>query len=154
MKAILQRVRRASVEAHNHIVGRIDRGLVILLGVARGDTPDHVHALSAKVAVLRMFSDEAGKMNQSIQDINGSALVISQFTLLANTNRGRRPSFEEAAPPDEAQTLYELFIESLRSHTLHVENGLFGAMMIVSLENEGPVTITLDTQKDEGVKRY
>ncbi|GJL63140.1 MAG: D-aminoacyl-tRNA deacylase [Nitrospirales bacterium] len=154
MKAILQRVRRASVEAHNHIVGRIDRGLVILLGVAQGDTPDQVHSLSAKVALLRMFSDEAGKMNQSIQDINGSVLVISQFTLLANTNRGRRPSFEEAASPDEAQTLYELFIESLRSHKLHVENGIFGAMMIVSLENEGPVTITLDTQKDEGVKRY
>jgi len=154
MKAILQRVRRASVEAHNQIVSHIDQGLVILLGVAQGDAPCHVHSLSAKVADLRLFSDEAGKMNQSIKDINGSALVISQFTLLANTKRGRRPSFEEAASPDEAKTLYELFIESLRSHELHVENGIFGATMVVSLENEGPVTITLDTRKEEGVKIY
>ncbi|WP_447969550.1 D-aminoacyl-tRNA deacylase [Nitrospira sp. M1] len=154
MKVILQRVRQASVEVHNQVVGHIGRGLAILLGVARGDTPYHADSLSEKIAVLRLFSDEAGKMNQSIRDINGSALVISQFTLLANTTRGRRPSFEEAAPPDEAQALYELFIENLRAHSIHVEHGIFGSNMVVSLENEGPVTLVLDTQKNEGVNNY
>ncbi|GJL54569.1 MAG: D-aminoacyl-tRNA deacylase [Nitrospirales bacterium] len=154
MKAILQRVQRASVEVQNQVVGHIDRGLVVLLGVARGDTPHHANSLSGKIADMRVFSDEAGKMKQSILDINGSALVISQFTLLANTTRGRRPSFEEAAPPDDAQTLYAVFIERLRARGIHVESGSFGSHMIVSLENEGPVTLILDTQKNERVNRY
>ena len=152
MKIVLQRVRRATVEIQSQVVGQIDQGLVVLLGIAQGDTSHHVHSLSEKVRSLRIFSDEAGKMNESIQDINGSVLVISQFTLLANMERGRRPSFEQAAPPDEARVLYELFIENLRSLGLHVETGVFGAMMAVSLENDGPVTFVLDSHKDEGIK--
>ena len=151
MKAVLQRVRRASVEVKAEVVGSIEQGLVILLGIAQGDTPHTVRSLAEKIQGLRIFSDSAGKMNQSLQDVNGSALVISQFTLLANTSRGRRPSFESAASPNEANALYESFVQDLRSFGLHVETGVFGAMMVVSLENDGPVTLILDTSEAKGV---
>ena len=109
------------------------------------------HSLAEKIQCLRIFSDAAGRMNQSLQDVNGSVLVISQFTLLANTRRGRRPSFESAASPDEARMLYESFIQHLRSLNLHVETGIFGATMVVSLENDGPVTLVLDTSEEKEV---
>ncbi|MCA9471329.1 MAG: D-aminoacyl-tRNA deacylase [Nitrospirales bacterium] len=151
MKAVLQRVRRASVEVQGELVGNIEQGLVILLGIARGDTMLLAHSLAEKIQCLRIFSDAAGRMNQSLQDVNGSVLVISQFTLLANTRRGRRPSFESAASPDEARMLYESFIQHLRSLNLHVETGIFGATMVVSLENDGPVTLVLDTSEEKEV---
>ncbi len=154
MKAVLQRVRCATVEVKNRVVGQIHQGLVVLLGVAQDDMLQQAQSLAEKVQSLRIFSDDAGKMNKSIQDINGSVLVVSQFTLLANTERGRRPSFEQAASPDKARNLYESFIQHLRSLGLHVETGIFGAMMIVSLENDGPVTLTLDTNEHKQVSKY
>ena len=151
MKAVLQRVRRATVEVENQTVAQIDHGLVVLLGIAHGDQLIHAQALAEKIQTLRIFSDDTGKMNRSIKDIQGSVMVVSQFTLLANTDQGRRPSFEQAAPPGQAKNLYELFMEQLRSFGLHVEAGVFGAAMVVSLENDGPVTLVLDTQKEDTV---
>ena len=145
MKLVIQRVRRASVSVKNQVVGDIEEGLVILLGVARGDTLSDAQLLAQKIQRLRVFADESGKMNLSVQDMKGSLLVISQFTLLADTSHGRRPSFTEAAGPDDARTLYESFIEHLRMLELHVETGVFGATMIVSLENDGPVTFLLES---------
>ncbi len=145
MKLVIQRVRRASVSVKNQVVGDIEEGLVILLGVARGDTLSDAQLLAQKIQRLRVFADESGKMNLSVQDMKGSLLVISQFTLLADTSHGRRPSFTGAADPDEARTVYESFIEHLRMLELHVETGVFGATMIVSLENDGPVTFLLES---------
>ncbi len=145
MKLVIQRVRRASVSVKNQVVGDIEEGLVILLGVARGDTLSDAQLLAQKIQRLRVFADESGKMNLSVQDMKGSLLVISQFTLLADTSHGGRPSFTGAADPDEARTMYESFIEHLRMLELHVETGVFGATMIVSLENDGPVTFLLES---------
>ena len=153
MKAVLQRVLRATVEVENQKVGEIDQGLVVLLGVAQGDELSHALALAEKIQTLRIFSDDSGKMNRSIRDIQGSVLVVSQFTLLANTDRGRRPSFEQAASPEQAKNLYESFMEQLRRLGLHVEAGTFGATMVVSLENDGPVTLILDTNKEDSIVR-
>ena len=153
MKAVLQRVRCASVEIENQRVGEIDQGLVVLLGIAQGDELSHARTLAEKIQTLRIFSDDAGKMNRSIKDIQGSVLVVSQFTLLANTNRGRRPSFEKAASPEQAMNLYKSFMEHLRHIGLHVEAGTFGATMVISLENDGPVTLVLDTNKEESTVR-
>lgn len=145
MRAILQRVSRASVTVDEQIVGQIGQGLVILLGVGQQDSEAQVKTLVDKIAYLRIFEDEHGKMNRSLLDIRGEVLVISQFTLYANMQRGRRPSFIEAAPPALANPLYELFKEMLADYGLKIASGIFGAMMHVELCNEGPVTIWLDS---------
>lgn len=145
MKAVLQRVARASVTADGEVVGAIERGLLILLGVAAGDPLEAEAALATKIAGLRVFPDEQGKMNRSVVEAGGAALVVSQFTLLADCRKGRRPSFVGAAPPAEAERRYEGFCELLRGLGLRVATGRFGASMQVELVNEGPVTIVLDS---------
>ena len=124
-------------------VGEIGRGLVVLLGVARGDTDDEAERLAAKVARLRIFEDEAGKFDRSLLDVGGEALVVSQFTLIADTRKGNRPSFSDAARPDEAQPVYESFCDALAGLDVMVARGVFGARMTVTLANDGPVTIVL-----------
>jgi D-tyrosyl-tRNA(Tyr) deacylase len=146
MKAVIQRVTRASVEVNGQAVGRIDAGLLVLLGVAKGDGELDVRYLVEKICTLRIFSDEQGKMNRSLTDIGGSVLLVSQFTLLGRTANGRRPSFDEAAPPDEAKRLYEQVVAALRDHGTLVETGLFAAHMQVELLNDGPVTFVLDSR--------
>jgi D-tyrosyl-tRNA(Tyr) deacylase len=144
MKAVIQRVRRASVTVDGNVVGAIERGLLVLLGVGHGDTDETAHALAAKIAKLRIFNDEAGKMNRSVRDVAGGVLAVSQFTLLADTRKGNRPSFIGAAPPEEADRLYEVFCEAVAAEGLPVEKGVFGAMMDVALVNDGPVTIVME----------
>lgn len=147
MKAVIQRVTRASVEVDGKIVGQIRAGLVVLLGVAKGDTETDLAYLVEKIPALRIFSDEAGKMNRSLAEIGGGVLAISQFTLLGDTRKGRRPGFDQAADPATAQRLYEQFIEQLRQNTdLAVETGIFGAHMKIDLVNDGPVTFVLDSR--------
>jgi D-tyrosyl-tRNA(Tyr) deacylase len=147
MKAVLQRVARSLVRVDEEIVGSIERGLMVLVGVAEGDADADADALAAKVAALRIFEDGAGKMNLSVGDVAGSVLAISQFTLLADTSRGRRPSFTLAMRPPEAERLFDRFCEALRALALRVETGRFGASMQVELVNDGPVTILLDTKQ-------
>jgi D-aminoacyl-tRNA deacylase len=146
MKAVVQRVSRASVEVEEKIVGRIDAGLLVLVGVAKGDGDADGRYLAEKIRTLRIFSDEQGRMNRSLQDIGGSVLLVSQFTLLARTANGRRPSFDDAAPPDEAKRLYERLAAELRAHGIAVETGVFAAHMKVDLLNDGPVTFVLDSR--------
>ncbi len=145
MKAVLQRVKRASVEVDGKTVGECGYGLLILLGVAQGDCERDAEALAKKICAHRIFTDENGKMNLSLRDIDGEALVISQFTLLANYRHGNRPEFLMSAPPDEANRLYEYFVSLLRAEIKHVGTGVFGAHMDVSLVNYGPVTIVMDS---------
>ncbi len=145
MRAVLQRVTRAKVIVDNETVGTIGAGLLVLLGVARGDGPAEARRLAEKTAELRIFADADGKFNRSLLETGGSALVVSQFTLLADVRRGRRPSFAEAAPPDLAAGLVDAFVAALRELGVRVETGRFGAHMLVELENDGPVTIVLDT---------
>ena len=146
MRAVIQRVSRASVTVDGAITGQIDQGLMVLLGVGPDDTEADGAWLAAKLANLRIFSDEAGKMNLSLIDIGGGALVVSQFTLYGDCRRGRRPSFVGAAPPDRAEPLYERFCEQLAAEGVkQVGRGVFGAMMDVDLLNEGPVTLIIDT---------
>ena len=144
MRAVIQRVGRAGVTVEGNVVGRIDRGLLVLVGVAHGDTDETARALAGKIARLRIFQDEAGKMNLSVRDAGGGVLAVSQFTLLADTRRGNRPSFIGAAPPQEANRLYEVFCDAVAAEGLPVERGVFGAMMDVDLVNQGPVTIVMD----------
>lgn len=146
MRAVLQRVSRAAVVIEGETVGVIEGGLLVLLGVAADDTPSDVQWLAEKIAVLRIFADEVGKMNRSVSDVGGAVLVVSQFTLHGDCRKGRRPSFLHAAPPETAVPLYEAFIQALRSLGLPVETGRFGATMQVELVNEGPVTLILDTK--------
>ncbi len=146
MKAVIQRVSGASVEVDGQIVGSCQRGYLILLGVAEGDTELDAELLCKKIAALRIFRDENDKMNLSIRDIDGEALVISQFTLLANYRHGNRPDFLESAKPDEAKRLYEYFKGLLARELRRVECGIFGADMKVSLTNDGPVTICMDSE--------
>ena len=141
----MQRVSSARAEVDGEAVGAIDGGFLVLLGVARGDGEGEAVWLAEKVAGLRVFEDEAGKMNLSLQDTGGSVLVVSQFTLLGDCRRGRRPSFTEAAPPEEADRLYRRFVARLREVGLKVETGVFQAHMAVSLVNEGPVTLVVET---------
>ncbi|ADV67872.1 D-aminoacyl-tRNA deacylase [Deinococcus maricopensis] len=145
MRAVLQRVSGARVTVGERVTGQIDRGFLILLGVAPGDTPAHADTLAAKITKLRVFSDDAGKMNLNVHDAGGAILSVSQFTLYADTRRGNRPSFTGAAAPDHARALYAHFNGALRAHGLTVEEGEFGADMQVSLVNDGPVTLLLDT---------
>jgi D-tyrosyl-tRNA(Tyr) deacylase len=144
MRAVCQRVSRAQVTVDGSTTGQIDRGLLVLLGVARGDTEAAASRLAQKVAQLRIFEDAAGKFAHSLLDVAGAALVVSQFTLIADTRKGNRPSFTDAAPPDEAELLYNRFCEELVVAGAPVERGVFGARMAVELVNDGPVTIVLD----------
>lgn len=146
MKAVIQRVSRASVEVAEKTIGQINAGMVILLGVHQTDSREDALYLAKKIAGLRIFEDAEGKMNLSLSEISGRALVIPQFTLYANTRKGRRPSFIEAALAEQADSLYQLFIQSLESESVPVEKGIFGAMMTVRIVNEGPVTIIIDSE--------
>ncbi|HEX6947002.1 MAG TPA: D-aminoacyl-tRNA deacylase [Acidimicrobiia bacterium] len=144
MRVVLQRVSRSSVRVDGEVVGQIERGLLLLAGVATGDTTDTVRAAAEKVAGLRIFSDDEGKMNRSVRDVGGSALVVSQFTLLGDARRGRRPSFTDAAAPEIAEPLIELFARELEGQGVPTATGVFGARMEVELVNDGPVTLVLD----------
>ncbi len=145
MRAVLQRVRSASVSVKGECITAIGKGLLILLGVTRDDNGDMAEQLADKIAALRIFEDQEGKMNLSIRDVSGEALVVSQFTLYADCRKGRRPSFTNAAPPDQAKELYERFCDLLTKPGIPTCRGEFGEKMIVALENDGPVTIVLDT---------
>jgi D-aminoacyl-tRNA deacylase len=140
----VQRVAEARVTVDGEPVGEIGRGVVVLLGIARGDTEAEGERLAGKVARLRIFEDEAGKFDRSLLDVGGEALVVSQFTLIADTRKGNRPSFTDAAAPDEAEPLYERFCNALRAVGVQVQTGVFGARMQVQLTNDGPVTVVLD----------
>jgi D-aminoacyl-tRNA deacylase len=145
MRLLLQRVSQASVTVDGNTVGSIRTGLLILAGMARTDTKSDVDYLSDKVLGLRIFPDSAGKMNLNVVDAGGSLLIVSQFTLYGDCRKGRRPSFDEAAPPERAQSLYNYLVEKLRAGPVPVETGVFQAMMEVHLVNQGPVTILMDT---------
>lgn len=149
MKALLQRVTKAAVTLppEDDAIGAINRGLVVLLGVASGDTMKDAQYLAQKTVGLRIFSDQEGKFNLSALDIKGEILVISQFTLLADARKGRRPSFTDAAPPDKAEELLKIYIDQLRATGLKVETGRFQAHMLVEIHNDGPVTILLDSRE-------
>ena len=147
MRAIVQRVREASVSVDDETIGAIGAGLVILVGVTHDDSESAARFLAQKIATLRIFEDAAGKFSRSARAVGADVLVVSQFTLYADTRRGRRPSYLRAAPPEEAGPLYESFVEVLRRHGLRVECGVFRAMMEVELVNDGPVTILLDSER-------
>jgi D-aminoacyl-tRNA deacylase len=147
VRAVIQRVTRALVRVDARVAGEIRTGLVVLLGVSRTDNPESASYLAEKIANLRIFPDEAGKMNLSLLETGGSALVVSQFTLYGDTRGGRRPSYVQAAPPEEANVLYEEFVRALRTLRVPVETGVFHAHMRVELINDGPVTILLDSEK-------
>jgi D-tyrosyl-tRNA(Tyr) deacylase len=146
MKALVQRVSRASVSVSDKIVGKIGRGLAVFLGVAQSDSKEDASYLANKVVNLRIFANEASKFALSTLETRGDILVVSQFTLLADSRKGRRPSFTEAAPPDLAKELYEFFVEQVRSTGLKVETGLFQEHMLVEIHNDGPVTISLESK--------
>jgi D-tyrosyl-tRNA(Tyr) deacylase len=144
MRAVVQRVSQASVSVDGKVVGQIGRGVVVLVGVTHGDTQEQADWLAQKIAGLRIFEDREGKMNAGLLDVDGAALVISQFTLYADTRKGRRPSFTDAAPPEVAEPLVAHFAQVLRSHSVPVESGIFGATMMVEIHNDGPVTVLLE----------
>lgn len=146
MKALLQRVSQASVSVNGQVIGEIGPGLVILIGVAKGDTEEDARYLAEKATGLRIFADSEGKFNLSIVDVRGEILVVSQFTLLADSRKGRRPSFTDAAPPDEAAALFEQFVTAARTSGLKVETGRFQEHMLVKIFNDGPVTVMLDSR--------
>lgn len=148
MRACVQRVTRAKVEVDQQVVGEIARGVVVLLGVGEGDSMEDVHYMAKKISHLRIFPDKDGKMNRSLIDVNGAVLAISQFTLYADTRKGRRPSFIRAAKPDLGQELYERFVDELRDSGITVSTGIFQTDMQIELVNDGPVTIMMDSQTD------
>ena len=145
MRAVVQRVRAARVEVEGRTVGEIGRGFLVLLGVARGDTAREAEWMAQKLAGLRLFEDAEGKMNLGLEEVGGAILIVSQFTLLGDCRKGRRPSFTEAAPPEEADRLYQLVVGKMKTNGLRVETGVFQAHMQVHLTNDGPVTLLLDT---------
>jgi D-tyrosyl-tRNA(Tyr) deacylase len=147
MKALVQRVSRGSVSVNDSIVGKIGRGLVVFLGVAQGDSKEDASYLANKVVNLRIFADESSKFSLSALDTKGEILIVSQFTLLGDTRKGRRPDFTSAAPRDLAKELYEFFVEQVRAAGLKVETGLFQEHMLVEIHNDGPVTISLESKK-------
>ena len=147
MRLVIQRVTEAEVQIERQTVGRCQRGFMILCGVEVGDSQNDVDYCIEKTTGLRVFEDDAGKMNRSIMDVSGGALVVSQFTLLGDARHGRRPSFIQAARPDEAIPLYEAYCKGLREHGVPIETGVFGADMKVSLINDGPVTILIDSKR-------
>ncbi len=144
MRAVVQRVSQASVTVEGQVVGAIGPGLMILLGITHGDGHAEADWLARKIAGLRIFEDGAGKLNLSLQDVEGQALVVSQFTLYADARKGRRPSFVDAAPPDAAEPLVQRFVDKLRQYRVPVEMGVFGAHMLVEIHNDGPVTLILE----------
>lgn len=147
MRAVVQRVSCAKVTVNGWIAGEIGLGLLVLLGVGQDDGESDVNYMAEKIAGLRIFEDQDGKMNRSVLDIGGSVLAVSQFTLYGDVRRGKRPSFDDASPPEAARQLYELFVERIRAAGLRCETGRFQEMMQVELVNEGPVTILLDSRK-------
>ena len=147
MRVVLQRVTQSQVDIYNKTVGKISNGFLVLLGVGQGDTEAHVDKLIEKIIKLRVFEDEDGKMNKDIVQVGGEMLVVSQFTLYANCKKGNRPSFVDAAPPDEANRLYEYFVDEAKKQGVEVQTGQFAAYMKVSLVNDGPVTIILDSRE-------
>jgi D-tyrosyl-tRNA(Tyr) deacylase len=147
VRAVVQRVAEASVRVEGEAVGRIGEGLAVLLGVGTGDTEGDAEQLAERILNLRVFPDEAGQMNRSVRDVGGGLLVVSQFTLYGDARKGRRPSYIQAAPPEEANRLYEHFVARLRPSGLEIATGVFRAMMDVALVNRGPVTILLDSRK-------
>jgi D-tyrosyl-tRNA(Tyr) deacylase len=147
VRAVVQRVSSAEVRVEGQAVGRIGAGLLVLLGVGQGDTEADADYLAEKVVNLRVFPDDAGQMNRSLLDRGGAALVVSQFTLYGDCRRGRRPGFSDAAPPEQAQPLYQRFVARVREAGVPVEQGVFRAMMDVALVNQGPVTLLLDSRK-------
>ena len=144
MRAVVQRVSKGSVTVEGQVIGAVERGVVVLVGVTHGDTKEQAEWLARKIAGLRIFEDRVGKMNASLLDVDGAALVISQFTLYADSRKGRRPGFSDAAPPEIAEPLVEYFAQALRNHGVPVETGIFGADMLVEIHNDGPVTILLE----------
>jgi D-tyrosyl-tRNA(Tyr) deacylase len=142
--AVIQRVANANVSVEDKVISEINGGMLILLGIKKGDTEENTRRLAERCAYLRIFEDSSGKFNLSLKDTLGEALVVSQFTLLADTSRGRRPSFTDAEQPRKSEKLYESFIRSLRKHGVKTEAGVFGARMLVSLKNNGPVTIIME----------
>ena len=146
MRAVVQRVKESSVKADRQTIGRIGKGLLVLLGVADGDSPSDADYLANKIVNLRIFEDEGAKMNSSLLSIGGEMLVVSQFTLLADCRKGRRPSFAAAAGPQKASELYDYFVQQVRRLGINVETGRFQAMMDVALVNDGPVTLVLDSR--------
>jgi D-tyrosyl-tRNA(Tyr) deacylase len=147
MRAVVQRVSRSSVKVNGEFTGKIAEGLLVLLGVAQDDAESDADYLAAKIAGLRIFEDEEGKMNRSVLDVGGAVLAVSQFTLFGDTRRGKRPSFDAAARPELAETLYEYFVARIRALGLRCETGRFQQIMEVELINHGPVTILLDSRK-------
>jgi D-aminoacyl-tRNA deacylase len=147
LRTVVQRVSRARVIVDGRVTGEIGGGLVVLLAVGRADSAETAASMAEKIANLRIFDDDAGKMNRSISDVGGAALVVSQFTLYGDVRRGRRPAFEQAAPPELANQLYEEFVRALRALGVRVETGVFQAHMAVELTNDGPVTILIDSDK-------
>ena len=146
MRAVVQRVKESSVKTDNEIIGRIDAGLLVLLGVAKGDTASDAEYLANKIVNLRIFEDDAFKMNRSLLETGGKMMVVSQFTLLGDCRKGRRPSFVAAAEPQTAADLYENFVQQVRRHGVSVETGRFQAVMEVALINDGPVTLILESR--------
>ena len=147
MRAVVQRVSRAAVRVNAETVGQIEKGLVVLLGIAAGDTRAAADYLAEKVASLRVFTDQEGKMNLAVGEVQGAVLAVSQFTLYGDVRRGRRPSYMRAAAPEEAEPLYEYFVKTLRGRGFPVESGVFRAMMELELANDGPVTILIDSER-------
>ncbi len=147
MRAVVQRVSEASVRVDGRLLARIGAGLVVLLGMGEEDHEEHAAYMAGKIAGLRVFEDDEGRMNLSVGEVGGALLIVPQFTLYGDCRKGRRPSFSHAAPPDRAERLYELVVERLRGRGLEVQTGSFGAEMAVSLVNEGPVTLLLDSAR-------
>ncbi len=145
MRAVVQRVSNASVSVDAKVIGAIGQGLLVLLAAARGDGPEQIKWMVEKVSGLRVFADENGKMNLSLQQVNGSMLIVSQFTLYGDCRKGKRPSYAESAPPEEAEALYTGFVQAVKQKGIPVQTGSFGAMMQVSLVNDGPVTLIVDS---------
>ena len=148
MRALVQRVRRSAVSVDGQVVGAIGAGLMILLGIRQGDTAEEARWLAPKIANLRIFPDDEGKLNRSVLDVGGEALVVSQFTLYADCRKGRRPSFTTAARPEIADPLFERFVELLRAEGLRVETGIFQTEMLVEIHNDGPVTVIVEKEHD------
>lgn len=149
MRAVIQRVKKAQVTVEGRVTGAIGPGLVVLLGVAAGDTDKDALFLAEKIVNLRIFEDEAGKLNRSLLDTGGEVLAVSQFTLLGNCQKGRRPSFIEAASPEEAEPLYEVFVNAVKSLGVTVATGVFRTEMLVEIHNHGPVTLILESRREE-----
>ena len=150
MRVVVQRVKQASVSVEGRVVGAIGHGLMLLVGIRTGDTEAEIRWLASKIASLRIFDDDKGKLNRSVLDVGGSVLAVSQFTLYADGRKGRRPSYDQAAPPDIAEPLIRRFVQLLEAEGVPVQTGVFRAHMLVEIHNDGPVTILLEREADSG----